>query len=275
VQALNEAAKLALRRLRGDEGYRLLIEAARIAEAADDRVAAARTYADAVEVASRMAGISGRFKETDLQELLDRAERLAPDPDPHLRAHLTLDRSWISWSFGRTDEMADGADEALELARSVDDVLLLSSALDAASAKGWWEGDYPATEALSRERFEALSRAPESALVAVERSDAISMITEALIHSGRLREALDWDELNRSEIAANAPRIAGTRSLQAMYHLGEWETALERGARVRENWFAEGQPRSPRSPRASRRSARSTGSVATTPLNATGSSSPS
>jgi class 3 adenylate cyclase len=243
VEALKQASELALRRLRGDDAFRLMIDAAETAEAAGDQLTAARTYANAVEVASRMAGISGRFKERDLQELVARAERLVPEPDPHLRAHLQLDRAWIAWSFGRPDEMADeSAAEALALARRGDDVLLLSSALDAASATCWWNGSFAGAAELNRERVGVLARAPQSHMVAVERGDAISMITEAMIRSGELRKAIRWDDLNATELAPNAPHIAGTRSLQAMYLLGEWDATLERGARVREDWIAEGRP---------------------------------
>ena len=68
------------------------------------------------------------------------------------------------------------------------------------------------------------------------------MIFESLIRTGRLREALQWDELNESELAAVAPHVAGAGSIQAMYLLGDWDRAVERGVRVRENWLAEGRP---------------------------------
>ena len=75
-----------------------MIEAAEAGEEAGRPAEAAQWYANAVEIGSRMAGISGRFDEAYLQELLDRAERLAPDPTPGLRIQLNLNRVWISWS---------------------------------------------------------------------------------------------------------------------------------------------------------------------------------
>ncbi len=189
-----------------------------------------------------MGGISGRFEESHLRELLARAERLAPEPDLDVGARMKLDQAWISWSFGRPDEMAGPAAQGLELARDSDDVLLLSCALDAASATSWWASRFAQVEALNRERVEALERSPQSPLVAVERNDAISMITESMIRTGKYREAVRWDELNAKELATVAPHIAGARSVQAMYLLGEWDQAIERGIRVRENWVGEGRP---------------------------------
>jgi predicted ATPase len=242
IEVLNEASELALRRLRGDDAFRLLIEVAERAEDAGESAVAARSYAKAVEVASRMAGISGVFEESYLEELLARAERLAPEPEADMRAHLKLDRAWISWCYRRPEEMVEPSAEALELARRSDDVLLLSSALDAASATNWWKGSFAKASELNRERVEVLARAPQSRLVAAERSDALSMITESLIRCGRLREAMRWDAINAGEIAANAPHMAGVRSIQVMYLLGDWDSAVEHGMRVRDSWVSEGGP---------------------------------
>jgi hypothetical protein len=242
IDMLKRASELAMHRLRGDDGVRLMVAAAERSEQAGDAAEAARCYAIAVEFASRLGGVAGRFGEEHLRDLLARAERLAPAPDPDLGARLKLDRAWIAWSFGRPDDMVGPVTEGLELARQTHDVLLRSCALDAAAATNWWAGKYGEVEKLSRERVEVLAAAPGSPLVALERSDAISMIFESLIRTGRLREALEWDELNASELAGVAPHIAGARSIQALYLLGEWDRAIERGVQVRENWEAEGRP---------------------------------
>ncbi len=242
IDVLKRASDLAMHRLRGDDGVRLMVAAAERSEEAGDAIGAARCYAIAVEYASRLGGVAGRFEESYLLELLERAERLAPNPDPDLGARLKLDRAWLTWSYGRPDEMAGPVAEGRELAQETEDVLLQSCALDAGSATAWWAGRYDEVEELNRERVEVLARAPQSARVALERSDAISMIFESLLRTGRLREALQWDELNASELAAVAPHVAGVRSIQALYQLGDWDRAIERGDRVRDNWVAEGRP---------------------------------
>ena len=128
IDMLKRASELAMHRLRGDDGVRLMVEVAERSEQAGDAAEAARCYAIAVEFASRLGGVAGTFEEDDLRELLSRAERLAPEPDPDLGARLRLDRAWIAWSYGRPDEMADPVAEGLELARQTDDVLLRSCA---------------------------------------------------------------------------------------------------------------------------------------------------
>jgi class 3 adenylate cyclase len=242
IDVLEEAAQLALARLRGDEGYELKLAAATAAEGAGKDYDAACMYAAAVETASRMAGISGTFPESELVEALERAERLAPDPSPHLKAQLILDRAWISWAYGRPDELTEPATEALALAREVGDPLLLSSALDAASSTTWWRGRYHESAALNRERIDVLERTPASAGVAAERTDALWMLTSSLIRAGELREAQRWDAINSSEIAQSAPHIASAHSIPALYLLGDWDEVLERGQHMRTHWNAEGRP---------------------------------
>ncbi|HEX2127715.1 MAG TPA: AAA family ATPase [Solirubrobacterales bacterium] len=242
IRVLEEAAQLALARLRGDEGYELKVAAARAAEGAGKAYEAACMYAAAVETASRMGGISGRFREADLVETLERAERLAPDPEPSLKAQLVLDHAWISWSNGRPEEIGEPAAEALALAREVGDPLLLSSALDAAASTTWWQGRFRDSAAMNRERIDVLERVPPSPGVAAERTDALWMLTQSLIRSGELREALRWDAINASEIAQSAPHIASAHSIPALYLVGEWDEVLERGIQMRTHWHAEGRP---------------------------------
>ena len=246
VTSLKRASELAMSRLRGDEGYRLLLAAGEVAEELGMAREAAELYAWGVEVGSRMAGISGGPPSSQLAEVLARAERLAPSPDPGLKAEILLDHAWIQWATsekGYLDEsFTERVVEGLALAREVGDPLLLSNALDAASSTSWWEGRFREAAAQNRERLDVLARTPASPAVAAERTDALYMLTQSLIRAGRLREALEWDEINAREIAESAPHIAWAHSIPALYMLGEWEAALERGATMRANWISEGRP---------------------------------
>jgi hypothetical protein len=121
-------------------------------------------------------------------------------------------------------------------------VLLLSSALDAASAARWGEGRYREAAAMNRERIDLLAEEPPSRLVEVERGDAINMLSKALIRSGDVREALSWDERNARETLASAPHIAAARVIESMYLLGDWDRAIASGIAMRESWYAEGRP---------------------------------
>ena len=56
---------------------------------------AAGAYARAVEVVSRMGGITGDLPEEELQAMLDRGRALVPDDDKVTRARLLLDEAWI------------------------------------------------------------------------------------------------------------------------------------------------------------------------------------
>jgi hypothetical protein len=95
---------------------------------------------------------------------------------------------------------------------------------------------------MNRERIELLAKEPSSLLVEVERGDAINMLSKALIRSGQVREALEWDETNARETLASAPHIAAARMIEPMYLLGEWDRAISRGTAMRESWYAEGRP---------------------------------
>ena len=241
--ALAEAADVAMGRMRGDETYRLLLESAERAARRGDGSGAARLWARAVEVSSRMAGISGHRSEDELRALLARAETLDPEPGDDLRAHLILDQAWLMWHFDRPERMAETAAEALALARRGGDTHLVSSTLDAAAAAAWAEGRYDDAVEHSRARVELLDAAPDrTGLMAFERSDAFAMLTDGLVRSGQLREALGWVEANMAEIADTAPHVANTLGVQALYMLGEWDAAIERSAGVRENWLAAGRP---------------------------------
>ena len=175
--------------------------------------------------------------------LLARAESIEPDPDPALQARLCLGEAWIAWRTHEHERMAVAAEQALARARAVGDPVILSSALDAASASAWNEGRFGDAITHSRERVESLG--PIEALpgfVGFERSDALNMLVESLLHAGELREAARWADVHAIEMRQNAPHIAHAMALLPLYYLGEWDDAIRRGREVREAWVAEGRP---------------------------------
>ena len=140
TEARVEAAEVALSRVRGDLAFELLRDAGAEAERAGDGAAAADCYARAAEIATRMAGISGDIKMSEVQRLLGRARDLVPNPDPRLRALLASTTPGSHGAPRTTSEMKPAADEALRSARAIDDIPVLSSALDAATASEWLQG---------------------------------------------------------------------------------------------------------------------------------------
>jgi class 3 adenylate cyclase len=242
-EALGEAAEIAMSRMRGDESYRLLREKAAIAERSGDRNNAACALAVAVEVTTRMSGLSGQRPEAELERTIAEARALGDPADEGLRAQLLLDEAWMMWSFDHPERMAVTAAAAVEIARRHGVPALLSSALDAASAAAWVERRYEDAVEHSRERVELLdSEADAGGFLAFERSDAFSMLTDAHVRAGNLREAARWLEVNIAEIADSAPHVAGVLGLQVLYMLGEWDAALVRSAGVRASWIEAGRP---------------------------------
>ena len=188
-----------------------MLAAGEAAEEAGPPAKAAEIYANAVEVASRMAGISGRFEEADLRG----GARTRRTTRPRSRSGTQglaspLDHGWIPWSFGREEEMAGPIAEGLALAREVDEPLLLSSALDGAASTSWTAGRFKEAVAMNRERLDVLERLPASpgrrrrAPRRALRGSRSRSFAPASLH-----EALRWDQINASEIAKSYAPYGG------------------------------------------------------------------
>jgi class 3 adenylate cyclase len=236
VAALRSAAAVAVRRFRGDEAVRLLRETATVAEEAGDSATAVTAYARAVEIATRMRGITGWLPESELAKLLERGRELSGAADPPTRALLVLDEAWLAWAFDRPEEIDGPACDGLELARAAGDVAVLSSALDAASANAWHGGRFAEAVEHNRERLELLDRLPRAGpTYEIERSDALHMMVESSVQGGAFREALTYAararelDLNRGVVYSG-----WSRAMLPSFFLGEWEDVLAMGKRVRE-----------------------------------------
>ena len=237
------AAEIAIRRWRGDHGYRLMQAAGEIAEHAGDAHMAAKAFGRAVEVATRMAGVTGLIPEDDLRHLLDRARALAPDDDLAVNALLQLDEIWVEWArtspTGRIPHFA----EALAAAREAGDSRLLSSALDAAAAYAWSEHRYTDALGYAWERDELIRSTPKSPAMAVERNDTTHMLIESLLQTGRLKEAAEQAARAREFDLSHGMVYSGwARGVLPAFFLGEWDRLLEMSEMMREAWLAEERP---------------------------------
>src|SRR4051794_21629040 len=242
VDALWSAADVALRRWRGDHAMRLFRAAGEAAEPIGDPRAAA-AYARAVEVGTRMSGISGNPEADQLQPMLQRGREPAADDRTVTHARLLLDEAWIAWKNDQTLEMERPALGGLELARQTDDPAVLQSALDAVTASDWQQGRHRAAVEHTRERLELLSNAPRTATLDVERSDALHMMIESLLQTGSFHEAETYaGEARDLDLSRGIIYSAWQRGLLPAFFLGRWDEALEMARHVREAWMAAERP---------------------------------
>jgi class 3 adenylate cyclase/tetratricopeptide (TPR) repeat protein len=247
VEPLHAAAEIALRRWRGDHAVRLYRESAEAGERADQPERAAASYARAVEVGSRMGGITGSLPEGELERMLARGRDLVDDGDLVTRARLRLDEAWVVWQGGpfqgELGNMDEPARAGLELARRAGDVALLQSALDAVTASDWQQNRHRAAAEHTRERLALLAEAPQTHALDVERSDALHMMIECLLQTGDYREADRYaGEARELDLSRGIIYSAWQRGLLPAFFLGRWDEALEMAARVREAWVAAERP---------------------------------
>jgi tetratricopeptide (TPR) repeat protein len=236
------AGDVALRRWRGDYALRLYTEVGRTAESLGDPRAAAG-YARAVEIGTRMSGISGNRDADELRPLLERGRALVADDDTVTQARLLLDEAWLAWKNDQTLEMERPAAGGLELARKAGDLTVLQSALDAVTASDWQQGRHRDAVEHTRERLELLRDAPRTGTLDVERSDALHMMIECLLQTGEFHEAERYaGEARDLDLSRGIIYSAWQRGLLPAFFLGRWDEALDMAAHVREAWVAAEKP---------------------------------
>jgi class 3 adenylate cyclase len=243
VKALRAAAEVAIRRMRGDQGLRLLRTAAEVAERSGENRPAAAAHARAVEVVTRMGGVTGDLAEEEMVAMLARARKLVPDDDIATRALLRLDDAWMAWRFEREDEMGPPAREGLELARRSGDPRLISSGLDAIAASEWNADRYDLALQHSMERLDLLAEAPPSPGRDVERTDTLHMVIESLMQTGDMRGAARYASKSREfDLSHGIVYGAWVRSLLPAFFLGDWDEGLRMARLARDAWVAEERP---------------------------------
>jgi class 3 adenylate cyclase/tetratricopeptide (TPR) repeat protein len=244
LDSLRSAANVAVRGFRGDEALRLCREEAAAAEALGDTDAAASAYAQAVQIGARMGGVTGYVPEVELTAMQRRGHELVAEDDLHTRARLLLNDAWIAWRFDRMDNIPEPAQAGLELAREIGDPALVSNALDAVSAVAWTEGRYEFAVTNAQERLELIDgvEAPTYELE-FERSDALHMLNQTLVQTGRFREAAAAAAQARdADLALGIPHSAWERGLLPSFYLGDWDEVLTMASEARAAWTAAGRP---------------------------------
>ncbi|WP_285661473.1 ATP-binding protein [Actinorhabdospora filicis] len=190
---LRDAAAVAVCRMRGDDMYRLLKEAAALAESAGDTAAAARHWATAATHAHRF---SGEFADLPTHAeglaLLDRAAELAGD-DPGALAAVALGEAGVRFdAFGSAlgpaensvAETLAAAERAVAAARRTGDPYAESAALDTLTGAQSWNGDAFAVAATIERRVALMTPLPEGPVRTLELMDALVQSIEAALGVG-------------------------------------------------------------------------------------------
>ena len=244
VVAYRAAAAVARVDQRFEVNIELLSRAGEVAEAAGDRAAAARCFADLARDFGRFpAGLAEAPDAEVVAALIERARALDPGDDAEVRAGVTLARAWNGRPHA-TEPDPGLADEALALAREVGDPLLISDALDAVASVASFAGRHKEAARLTTERMaqvDVMARhAPE---VGLEVFDAYHMATETRLDSGDLEGALDIARRSKADrLAAAVPYQPASHLVLPLVLRGDFDEALAQAELMRDSWEAAGRP---------------------------------
>jgi hypothetical protein len=247
-------AAAALRCAAGAAEYRFLgDEALRLRRAAAERAVRAGRLADAVTDLARAADLITRLfglwvtppAAAEADKLIAEAWALESD-SPAAEA-----RTLLADGFSRpeTDPAAFKLmQRALGLARSVGDVLTESAALDLLTSIHLVRGEVRAAAASAWRRTELLASLPATAEAGIEFLDALGMAEQCAVAVGDLPRARNLAE-RIAELPFHSEGGGGhqvaSRLIVVDVLAGDWDEALARAERFREEWEMAGRPRGP------------------------------
>jgi class 3 adenylate cyclase len=227
------------------EAYRAALE--RTGE--DDPDRALRLVGAILLSLTRMTGaVADRPSEAEMDALRARGAALlerASHPLGKARYHVGegFHAFWVAGERTPTDaEVAASeahATEALTLARSIDDVVLQSVALDALAAAASQRHDWSGARDIARSRLRLGDR-----LDLTERMDTFSMATWGSVMLGELDDAVQVSReglrlVQPGQVPAWALHLVAWRTY-ALALRGDWDEALTTGERARQLWVETG-----------------------------------
>jgi predicted ATPase/DNA-binding CsgD family transcriptional regulator len=253
--ALRSAANVAACRMRGDDTYRLWRAAADAAQRAGDTAVAARDLATATTSYYRMSGVSAQLPSPDeAAALLTRSRELAGD-DPAGRAAVVLaECAALGYAFFAEHAQPETAasqttalaEQAVELARRLDDPLAEAAALYALTGAQHRAGDTFAAAATARRRVDLLHSVPLTPGSAFELIDALLMATATGIGVGDLPAARQWGrQLRDLPLLAEVGHVATSRLLVADALAGHATEVILASRRFLDAWTQAGHPKAP------------------------------
>ena len=241
ASALRLAAGAAEARQFGNEALRLRRLAAEAALRAGDRTGAAMQLAREAELIQRGQGLIATLPpDGEVERLLERARPLA-DGDPAAEARILTAEAF---NLDERDPEAQRlVDRALVLARSADDRLGESAALDVLTSIHSAYGRLQDALESAVRRTRLLSPIPITAESALEFFDALQMASQCAVAAGNLRLAHRLGEaLCELPFYREEDHLATSRLIVVGLLSGAWDEAIELSELFRAGWERAGRP---------------------------------
>jgi predicted ATPase/DNA-binding CsgD family transcriptional regulator len=244
ADALECAAATAKIRTVGAEALRLDRAAAAAFLEADDGAAASVAFARSAEHIDRFAGMFADLPAAGTAGLLLAEARRYAGGDPRAAAAVGSAEAQVASLSGT--RAAEAAGRAVRLARQSGDPLLISSALDAATAGLMAQGDISAAADIADERISTLPLLARDPRAALELKDALHTAIFTAVAAGHLRRSLDLAERHYSLPFLREERDLGGEDLLAPAALaGQWERVIALGEQWQRGWERAGRPVAP------------------------------
>jgi len=242
ADAFRSAAGAAESRHFGNEALRLRRAAAAAAESAGDLAGAAGDLARNAELINRGSGLMAtRPAAGEVTALIAEGWALAGDDLGAQSRLLTAEAFNGVMADSATLEVAE---RALTLARSIDDPLIESAALDGLISARLARGDVRAAAASALQRTKLLAPLQLTAASAFEFFDAFGTATNCAIFAGDLRAARRHAERLRDLPFYREEGHLATRRLLVVTALaGDWDETITLVNRFHEGWERAGRPR--------------------------------
>ena len=241
---LRSAADAALAIEHNDSAFRWLRESAERAKQAGDSSGQAVALAYAALIGDRFhLGFSEKKPNELLRKLLAEAQDVCPPGDPVALAYIAAAEAWTARSKRAVPHPAL-SDEALAAARSANDPVLISGALDAVvnalDQKGRIRDAYLAIQD-RRELLSQLRRHDPRA--GTEIVDTYHMIAAMAVTAGDLPGAIDAAEkAQKDEVAARLPHVAASKLILPLVLQGRFDEAFATAEDMWGAWQRAGCP---------------------------------
>jgi predicted ATPase len=235
------AAGAAESRLLGEEALRLRRCAADAALRAGDRAGAAGDLARNAELINRAPGLMATVPAVaEVKALIAEGWALAGGDLAAQARLLTAEAFNGAIADPATVELIE---RAVVLARSIDDPLIESAALDQLTSVQLVRGEVGAAAASALRRTELLPPLQVTAASALETFDAIEMANHCALAAGDLRAAKRHAEhLRDLPFHREEGHLAARRLLVVTTLAGDWDETITLAERFREGWDRAGRP---------------------------------